>query len=184
MHVCETFLVESVCWDGVPCVIHPNEEVKFGFLLHSATVNTTTRHYNQLRRQQPIRSTTMRRKPSSVLPLVGAILTATSVFSPQTTTQSFVDSFVLYRTPSWSFQRITATTASPTATTTTKTEMRDAATSTAEKSSAAPYRAPSSEIDRRRNLAIISHPDSGKTTMTEKLLLYGGTFPAYKLMML
>jgi len=30
------------------------------------------------------------------------------------------------------------------------------------------------EIDRRRNLAIISHPDSGKTTMTEKLLLYGG----------
>mmetsp|Transcript_16515 Transcript_16515/g.37965 ORF Transcript_16515/g.37965 Transcript_16515/m.37965 type:complete len:598 (+) Transcript_16515:155-1948(+) len=34
--------------------------------------------------------------------------------------------------------------------------------------------APSNEIDRRRNLAIISHPDSGKTTMTEKLLLYGG----------
>ena len=34
--------------------------------------------------------------------------------------------------------------------------------------------APSHEIDRRRNLAIISHPDSGKTTMTEKLLLYGG----------
>lgn len=36
------------------------------------------------------------------------------------------------------------------------------------------YKAPQSEIDRRRNLAIISHPDSGKTTMTEKLLLYGG----------
>jgi hypothetical protein len=35
-------------------------------------------------------------------------------------------------------------------------------------------RAPQIEIDRRRNLAIISHPDSGKTTMTEKLLLYGG----------
>ena len=35
-------------------------------------------------------------------------------------------------------------------------------------------KAPSHEIDRRRNLAIISHPDSGKTTMTEKLLLYGG----------
>jgi peptide chain release factor 3 len=27
---------------------------------------------------------------------------------------------------------------------------------------------------RRRNLAIISHPDAGKTTLTEKLLLYGG----------
>lgn len=38
----------------------------------------------------------------------------------------------------------------------------------------ASYKAPSNEIDRRRNLAIISHPDSGKTTMTEKLLLYGG----------
>ena len=36
------------------------------------------------------------------------------------------------------------------------------------------FRAPQHEIDRRRNLAIISHPDSGKTTMTEKLLLYGG----------
>jgi len=34
--------------------------------------------------------------------------------------------------------------------------------------------APLHEIERRRNLAIISHPDSGKTTMTEKLLLYGG----------
>jgi peptide chain release factor 3 len=36
------------------------------------------------------------------------------------------------------------------------------------------YKAPVFEINRRRNLAIISHPDSGKTTMTEKLLLYGG----------
>lgn len=36
------------------------------------------------------------------------------------------------------------------------------------------FQAPQIEIDRRRNLAIISHPDSGKTTMTEKLLLYGG----------
>jgi peptide chain release factor 3 len=35
-------------------------------------------------------------------------------------------------------------------------------------------KAPEQEINRRRNLAIISHPDSGKTTMTEKLLLYGG----------
>jgi len=39
---------------------------------------------------------------------------------------------------------------------------------------AAEFKAPANEIDRRRNLAIISHPDSGKTTMTEKLLLYGG----------
>jgi peptide chain release factor 3 len=30
------------------------------------------------------------------------------------------------------------------------------------------------EIQRRRTFAIISHPDAGKTTMTEKLLLYGG----------
>jgi len=30
------------------------------------------------------------------------------------------------------------------------------------------------EIDRRRTFAIISHPDAGKTTLTEKLLLYAG----------
>ena len=31
-----------------------------------------------------------------------------------------------------------------------------------------------SEIERRRTFAIISHPDAGKTTLTEKFLLYGG----------
>ncbi len=30
------------------------------------------------------------------------------------------------------------------------------------------------EVNRRRTFAIISHPDAGKTTLTEKLLLYGG----------
>jgi peptide chain release factor 3 len=30
------------------------------------------------------------------------------------------------------------------------------------------------EILRRRTFAIISHPDAGKTTLTEKLLLFGG----------
>ncbi|OUM94545.1 MAG: peptide chain release factor 3 [Thermobacillus sp. ZCTH02-B1] len=30
------------------------------------------------------------------------------------------------------------------------------------------------EVTRRRTFAIISHPDAGKTTLTEKLLLYGG----------
>jgi len=30
------------------------------------------------------------------------------------------------------------------------------------------------EINKRRTFAIISHPDAGKTTVTEKLLLYGG----------
>ena len=30
------------------------------------------------------------------------------------------------------------------------------------------------EINKRRTFAIISHPDAGKTTITEKLLLFGG----------
>src|SRR5487761_1895396 len=30
------------------------------------------------------------------------------------------------------------------------------------------------DVARRRTFAIISHPDAGKTTLTEKLLLYGG----------
>ena len=34
------------------------------------------------------------------------------------------------------------------------------------------------EIEKRRTFAIISHPDAGKTTLTEKLLLYGGAIQA------
>ncbi len=30
------------------------------------------------------------------------------------------------------------------------------------------------EIKRRKTFGIISHPDAGKTTLTEKLLLFGG----------
>src|SRR6202451_1671799 len=30
------------------------------------------------------------------------------------------------------------------------------------------------QVSRRRTFAIISHPDAGKTTLTEKLLLFGG----------
>ena len=33
---------------------------------------------------------------------------------------------------------------------------------------------PTQEIERRRTFAIVSHPDAGKTTLTEKLLLFGG----------
>ncbi len=29
------------------------------------------------------------------------------------------------------------------------------------------------EVDKRRTFAIISHPDAGKTTITEKVLLFG-----------
>jgi peptide chain release factor 3 len=39
----------------------------------------------------------------------------------------------------------------------------------------APARSPlATEVERRRTFAIISHPDAGKTTLTEKLLLFGG----------
>ena len=31
-----------------------------------------------------------------------------------------------------------------------------------------------SQINQRRTFGIISHPDAGKTTLTEKLLLFGG----------
>ncbi|MFC4348373.1 peptide chain release factor 3 [Kordiimonas lipolytica] len=34
------------------------------------------------------------------------------------------------------------------------------------------------QIDKRRTFAIISHPDAGKTTLTEKLLLFGGAIQA------
>src|SRR3989304_1807255 len=34
------------------------------------------------------------------------------------------------------------------------------------------------KYERRRTFAIISHPDAGKTTLTEKLLLYGGAIHA------
>ncbi len=37
-----------------------------------------------------------------------------------------------------------------------------------------PERRLQQEIEKRRTFAIISHPDAGKTTLTEKLLLYGG----------
>src|SRR6185295_808086 len=34
--------------------------------------------------------------------------------------------------------------------------------------------APADPVARRRTFAVISHPDAGKTTLTEKLLLFGG----------
>ena len=37
-----------------------------------------------------------------------------------------------------------------------------------------PFVSIAEEISKRRTFAIISHPDAGKTTLTEKLLLYGG----------
>ena len=37
---------------------------------------------------------------------------------------------------------------------------------------------PATEAARRRTFAIISHPDAGKTTLTEKFLLYGGALGA------
>jgi len=36
----------------------------------------------------------------------------------------------------------------------------------------------SEQVARRRTFAIIAHPDAGKTTLTEKLLLFGGAIQA------
>jgi peptide chain release factor 3 len=45
----------------------------------------------------------------------------------------------------------------------------------AQQSTATPAQTPfATEVERRRTFAIISHPDAGKTTLTEKLLLFGG----------
>ena len=33
------------------------------------------------------------------------------------------------------------------------------------------------EVKKRRTFAIISHPDAGKTTITEQMLLFGGVMP-------
>ncbi len=56
-------------------------------------------------------------------------------------------------------------------------ERAEAATETLEAPRTAPaagLTALAREIARRRTFAIISHPDAGKTTLTEKLLLFGG----------
>ncbi|WP_439392628.1 peptide chain release factor 3 [Bradyrhizobium sp. PMVTL-01] len=49
--------------------------------------------------------------------------------------------------------------------------MSDIATTAAESTARSPL---ATEVARRRTFAIISHPDAGKTTLTEKLLLFGG----------
>ena len=36
------------------------------------------------------------------------------------------------------------------------------------------------QVDSRRTFAIISHPDAGKTTITEQLLLFGGAIRQLK----
>ena len=53
-------------------------------------------------------------------------------------------------------------------------ENADATAAAAAAAAAAGWRADRKQITRRKNFAIISHPDAGKTTLTEKLLLFGG----------
>src|SRR4026208_1351489 len=53
----------------------------------------------------------------------------------------------------------------------TPTAAEDSAPEKAAKAAPSPL---AHEIARRRTFAIISHPDAGKTTLTEKLLLFGG----------
>ena len=50
----------------------------------------------------------------------------------------------------------------------------DTALSAPDSTSAARASGLAAEVERRRTFAIISHPDAGKTTLTEKLLLFGG----------
>jgi peptide chain release factor 3 len=50
----------------------------------------------------------------------------------------------------------------------------DTAVIAPDSTSTAPASGLAAEVERRRTFAIISHPDAGKTTLTEKLLLFGG----------
>src|SRR3954469_10268658 len=52
--------------------------------------------------------------------------------------------------------------------------MTTTTTAPADARATAPAGGVAAEAARRRTFAIISHPDAGKTTLTEKLLLYGG----------